>query len=91
MTTRKHIHEETFDVTPEVIFDLLVTPSTIRQWWGASHVIIDRQQGGLWVGLWGDEDSPEYITAWSAECVRAAKADCVFGLGILFEQRAFAF
>ena len=63
MITRKHIHEETFDVAPEIVFDLLVTPSAIREWWGASHVIIDRKQGGLWVGLWGDEDSPEYITA----------------------------
>lgn len=63
MRTRKHIHEETFDAKPETIFNLLVTPSAIRQWWGASHVIIDRKQRGLWVGVWGDEDSPEYITA----------------------------
>ena len=46
MTTRKHIHEETFDADPETIFNLLVTPSAIRQWWDASHVIIDKKQGG---------------------------------------------
>lgn len=28
----------------------------------ASHVIIDKKEGGLWVGLWGDEDAPEFIT-----------------------------
>src|SRR5690349_12808399 len=62
MATRKHIHEEAFDTDPETIFALLVTSSAIRQWWGASHVIVDRKQGGVWVGLWGDEDSPEFIT-----------------------------
>jgi uncharacterized protein YndB with AHSA1/START domain len=32
MTTRKHIHEEVFDVDPETLFALLHTPSAIRQW-----------------------------------------------------------
>ena len=45
MTTRKHIHEEIFDVEPEVLFALLHTPSAIRQWWGASHVIVDPISG----------------------------------------------
>ena len=63
MTTRKHIHEESFDADAKTVFALLHTPSAIRQWWGASHVIVDQKEGGLWVGLWGDEDSPEFITA----------------------------
>ena len=42
MTTRKHVHEETFDADPETLFALLHTPSAICQWWGASHVIVDR-------------------------------------------------
>ena len=62
MVTRKHIHEEVFDADAETVFALLVTPSAIRQWWGASHVIIDKKQGGIWVGLWGNEDAPEFIT-----------------------------
>ncbi len=26
-------------------------------------MIVDSKLGGVWVGLWGDEDSPEFITA----------------------------
>lgn len=63
MTTRKHVHEEVFDVSAETLFALIHTPSAIRRWWGASHVIVDQREGGVWVGLWGDEDSPEFITA----------------------------
>lgn len=48
MNTRKHIHEETFDTDAETVFALLHTPSAIRQWWGASHVIVDQQEGGVW-------------------------------------------
>lgn len=62
MTTRSHIHEESFDVTPERLFDLLVTPSSIREWWGASHVIVMPKQGGIWAAVWGEEDDPDYIT-----------------------------
>ena len=62
MATRRHVHEEIFDADPETVFALLVKPSAIREWWGASHVIIDRKQGGIWVGLWGDEDAPDFIT-----------------------------
>jgi len=63
MTTRKHVHEEVFDTEPKTLFALLHTPSAIRRWWGASHVIVDSRPGGVWIGLWGDEDSPEFITA----------------------------
>lgn len=48
MNTGKHIHEETFDADAETIFNLLVTPSVIRQWWGASHAIVDKKEGGVW-------------------------------------------
>jgi uncharacterized protein YndB with AHSA1/START domain len=63
MTTRKHVHEEIFAADPETVFALLHMPSAIRQWWGASHVIVDQKEGGVWVAVWGDEDSPEFITA----------------------------
>jgi uncharacterized protein YndB with AHSA1/START domain len=52
MTTRKHVHEGIFDADPETVFALLHTPSAIRQWWGASHVIVNPKPGGVWVGLW---------------------------------------
>jgi len=63
MQTRQHIYEETFAADPETMFALLHTPSAIRQWWGASHVVVNSKPGGIWVGLWGDEDVPEFITA----------------------------
>jgi uncharacterized protein YndB with AHSA1/START domain len=45
MTTRKHVHEEIFDAEPETLFALLHTPSAIRQWWGASHVLVTSKPG----------------------------------------------
>lgn len=64
MTTRKHVHEETFDVAPERLFALLHTPSAIRNWWGAERVVVLPESGGMWAATWGaSEDDPEYITA----------------------------
>lgn len=63
MTTRKHVHEETFGVTPEVLFSILHTPSAIRGWWGAARAMVLPEPGGMWVAAWGaDEDSPDYVT-----------------------------
>ena len=62
--TRKHIHEEEFETTPERLFMLLVTPSSIRQWWSAANAIVIPKVGGTWTAAWGDdEDHPDYITA----------------------------
>jgi uncharacterized protein YndB with AHSA1/START domain len=64
MTTRKHIHEGTFPVSPARLFALLHTPSAIRGWWGAARAIVLPQRGGIWAAAWGDsEDDPDYITA----------------------------
>jgi len=83
MTTRKHIHEEIFDADPQTLFALLHTPSAIRQWWGASHLIVDSKPGGVWVGLWGDEDclslSPRDACAFSIR----RSASCFPTLNIL--------
>ncbi len=63
MTTRKHVHEETFAATPEELFSILHTPSAIRGWWGAARAIVLPEPGGTWVAAWGaDENSPDYIT-----------------------------
>ena len=63
MTTRKHIHDEVFETSPEILFRLLHTPSAIRQWWSASRAIVLAETGGTWAAAWGDnEDEPEYIT-----------------------------
>ena len=61
--SRRHTHAEDFDVTVEQLFDLLVTPSSIRQWWGAARAIVIKQQGGAWTAAWGEnEDDPDYIS-----------------------------
>ena len=64
MATRKHVHEETFDVTPERLFAILYTPSAIRGWWCAARATVLPQRGGLWMAAWGaSEDDPDYISA----------------------------
>ncbi len=62
MQTRSHTHKETFDVTSERLFDLLITPSAICEWWGASRVIVMPKLGGVWTAAWGAEDEPDYIS-----------------------------
>ena len=62
MKTRSHVHTEMLDATPQQVFDLLVIPSAIRQWWGASHAIVYAREGGVWTAAWGDEDDPDYIS-----------------------------
>jgi uncharacterized protein YndB with AHSA1/START domain len=62
-TTRRHVHEETFAVSPERLFAFLHTPSAIRQWWGVSRAIVLPEPGGIWAATWGDsEDDPDYVT-----------------------------
>ena len=59
MTTeaRRHILEEPFGVPPERMFKILITPSAIRSWWGASSVVIDARAGGSWVTASGERDT----------------------------------
>ena len=64
MATRNHQHEESFECTGKRLFDLLITPSSIRQWWGATRAIVIPEQGGIWSAAWGEqEDQPDYVTA----------------------------
>lgn len=62
MDSRSHIHEELFDASADEMFDLLITPSAIRGWWGASRAIVDAREDGIWTAAWGDEDDPDYIS-----------------------------
>lgn len=48
---------------PNQVFDLLITPSRVRQWWGASCAIIVPRPNGLWVATWGEENHPDYVSA----------------------------
>ena len=52
--TRRQILEEPFGVTPERMFEVLITPSAIRSWWGATSVVIDPRKGGSWVTSSGE-------------------------------------
>ncbi len=62
MDFRSHIHKELLQATADQVFGLLITPSAIRQWWGASRAIVDAREGGVWTAAWGDEDDPDYIS-----------------------------
>lgn len=64
MKTRKHIHEEEFNVGPDEIFRILHTPTAICKWWGASRAIVLAEENGFWAAAWGEnEDEPDYTTA----------------------------
>jgi len=62
--TRRQILEEPFGVSPERMFEVLITPRAIRSWWGASSVILDPRKGGSFIAATGDGDSKsEYMNA----------------------------
>jgi uncharacterized protein YndB with AHSA1/START domain len=64
MPTRRHVHEESFSVSPDQLFALLHTPSAIREWWGAARAVVLAEPGGIWAATWGEsEDDPDYVTA----------------------------
>ncbi len=65
METRKHIHEENFSVAAEKMFEILIIPSAIRKWWGASRAIVLAEKNGVWAAEWGEEDNPDYISAFT--------------------------
>jgi uncharacterized protein YndB with AHSA1/START domain len=62
--TRSHVRTIELAAPQHEIFQLLITPSSIRQWWYASRVIILPRENGAWCAAWGDdEDHPDYVTA----------------------------
>lgn len=62
--TRRHVHEESFSATPERLFEILVTPTAICGWWGASRAIVIPETGGIWSASWGDDyDAPDYVSS----------------------------
>lgn len=65
MNTRRHILEEQFAVSPDRMFKILLTPSAIRSWWGASKAIVRPEKGGMWIASWGeDENDADYISSY---------------------------
>lgn len=62
--TRSHVHTIELAASPEEVFALLVTPSSIREWWFASRAIVMARENGCWSAAWGDdEDHPDFMTA----------------------------
>jgi uncharacterized protein YndB with AHSA1/START domain len=63
MPTRLHTAEVALPLPPPAVFQLLITPSAIRQWWQAARAIVLPEKGGTWAATWGEnEDDPNYIT-----------------------------
>ncbi|MEP7148275.1 MAG: SRPBCC domain-containing protein [Acidobacteriota bacterium] len=63
-TTRRQILEEPFGVPPERMFSILTTPNAIRDWWGATSVVIDARKGGSWITASGEgEKDTEFINS----------------------------
>ncbi len=70
---RKHVHQIELDASPEVVFKLLITPSAIRIWWGASRAIVLPKAGGVWAAAWGDEDIPDYVTVFKIAAIEPSR------------------
>jgi uncharacterized protein YndB with AHSA1/START domain len=63
-SVREIVQDIELPVEKATVFSLLVTPSAICSWWGASQAIVIPEQGGLWIATWGsNNDRPDYITA----------------------------
>ena len=72
---RDHHHQiEISGCSPARVFQALITPSDIRQWWGASRAVVIPRQGGIWCATWGEEDSPEYVSAATISKFEAARS-----------------
>lgn len=49
--------------SPERVFESLIRPREISQWWQASSAIVLARPGGVWTATWGDIDAPDYIVS----------------------------
>lgn len=56
METVRNEFEEPFNVSAERMFEALITPKAIREWWGANRAVVDAEKGGSWVATYGEDD-----------------------------------
>lgn len=64
MNTRSIYKEWLIERDIDSVFQYLVLPSKIKQWWSAQSAIILPERGGLYIVSWGkDEDDPDYISS----------------------------
>jgi uncharacterized protein YndB with AHSA1/START domain len=48
---------------PEFIFNSLLNPSAITEWWQAKTAIVVKENDGIYAVSWGEDiDDPDYIT-----------------------------
>ncbi len=67
-STRKHVRKIDLPSSPQATFDLLVTPSAIREWWLVNRAIVSPKKGGFWAAAWGEEeDRPDYMSSCTIE------------------------
>lgn len=46
------------------VFNSLITPSRINEWWKSSTAIVNPKKGGIWMASWGEDiDAPDYVTS----------------------------
>jgi uncharacterized protein YndB with AHSA1/START domain len=63
MDIRRQELEEPFSVPPERMFEILITPSAIRSWWGAATAVVDARKGGSWITAWGEGERPSHFVS----------------------------
>lgn len=48
---------------PKNIFNALLHPSAISEWWGAKTAIVVKENNGIYAVSWGDNiDAPDFVT-----------------------------
>jgi len=56
----KQIH---INAAAKVVFNAMISPSLIKQWWYAQTAIVVPEKDGIYALTWGEKlDSPDYIT-----------------------------
>ena len=61
--TRDIEHSIRIKASAKVVFNALVTPSLIKQWWYVQTAIVMPELGGVYALAWGESiDRPDYLT-----------------------------
>ncbi len=61
--TRIIQHSVRIKASAKVVFNALITPSLIKQWWYVHSAIVVPEEGGVYALAWGESiDRPDYVT-----------------------------
>ncbi|HVF30936.1 MAG TPA: SRPBCC domain-containing protein [Pyrinomonadaceae bacterium] len=64
MDKRREKLAEDFGVSAERMFEVLMTLTAIRSWFGASTAIVEAREGSSWMTAWGEDESGlEFVTS----------------------------